>query len=255
MNYLKVQLSKPHKGLLVSIVTLISLLPIPKANCQQVDHLLWADLILDYAFNPTYMAEVEFAHHFILNNPDEPAFYEYSITPLLEIYPAPIIDVIVAVNNTWTRQTSNENTYELRPIVGFRLNFIQKGYILRSYQRLEYRRIKYLDSETISTNGRLRTRLELIYPLTTNNISTPKTLYTLVDAEFFGDIGETIDERYSNRRRLRLGLGWRFSRWHRLEFIYINQSSKNTIEGDFKTTEHIYRLRFKWLLHKKNQDQ
>jgi hypothetical protein len=71
-------------------------------------------------------------------------------------------------------------------------------------------------------------------------------LYGLTDFEIYADVaGDEVEERYANRNRFRLGLGWRQDLEWRVEFLYTRQNSKNTLVGDFENSDNIYRIRVK----------
>jgi hypothetical protein len=80
--------------------------------------------------------------------------------------------------------------------------------------------------------------------------SGDKLWYAIVDGESFIVLDQDVNERFANRFRLRAGIGYRISYSFRVEFVYTLQQSKNTIEGDFSTTDNIFRFRLKQYLRK-----
>lgn len=74
--------------------------------------------------------------------------------------------------------------------------------------------------------------------------------YLILDVEQFVVLDQDVQERFANRFRLRTGLGYRVNYGLRLEFMYTMQRSKNTIDGDFTTSDNIFRFRIKQYLNK-----
>jgi hypothetical protein len=168
------------------------------------------------------------------------------VKPSLEWYPIPEIDVMSALTYVGTRQSSSRSTVEWRPDLGFRINFFQQRWTLRTNTRLEYRHIHTVETDENTNTWRFRARVEVIYPLTNPSHRDPKTLYGLTDFEIYADVaGDEVEERYANRNRFRLGLGWRQDLEWRVEFLYTRQNSKNTLVGDFENSDNIYRIRVK----------
>jgi hypothetical protein len=74
--------------------------------------------------------------------------------------------------------------------------------------------------------------------------STSRLLYGITDIEGFINVGNVPSERFLNRLRYRLGLGYRFNRWWATEAIYTLQTSRNTLEDvELTTRDHIIRFR------------
>ena len=170
-----------------------------------------------------------------------------NIKPSLEWYPIPELDVMSALTYVGTRQNEGVSTIELRPDIGIRINFFQQRWTLRTNTRVEYRHIRTVETDEITNTWRFRGRVELIYPLTNPSQRDPKTLYGLTDFEIYADVvGDDVEERFANRNRFRLGLGWRQDLELRVEFLYTRQNSKNTLEGEFENSDNIYRIRVKY---------
>ncbi len=169
------------------------------------------------------------------------------VKPSLEWYPIPALDIMTALTYLGTRQNEHVSTIEWRPDIGFRINFFQQRWTLRTNTRLEYRHIHYVETDENVNTLRFRARVELIYPLTNPSQRDPKTLYGLTDFEIFVDVaGEAVEERFANTDRFRIGLGWRQDLEWRIELIYTRQNSKNTLEGNFENSDNILRIRIKF---------
>jgi hypothetical protein len=169
------------------------------------------------------------------------------VKPSVEWYPTPFVDVMAELVYLNTKQTNDINTVELRPDIGFRLNFYQQRWILRTNTRFELRNVRYMEIGEVERTLRFRSRVEVVYPITNPSHRDPKTLYGLTDFEVFADLaGDEIDERFSNRTRFRLGAGWRQDLEWRLELVYTFQNSRNTLGEEFSTSDNIIRVRLKY---------
>ena len=117
--------------------------------------------------------------------------------------------------------------------------------VVRDLVRLEWRNLFYGDSASgASSTLRFRNRLEVQAPINRPRVTDDGAGYLLTDWEWFVPLGNP-EERFSNRHRIRTGLGYRRNvRW-RYEVLYMWTQSRNTIEDDFATTEHIIDLRVK----------
>jgi len=58
-----------------------------------------------------------------------------------------------------------------------------------------------------------------------------------------------LNERFANRRRGRIGLGYRLNYKNRFELIYTRQSSRNEIEGNFISNDNVIQLVYKMYLN------
>jgi hypothetical protein len=122
--------------------------------------------------------------------------------------------------------------------------------LTRLFLRLEHRNIKNPDTDEWQRVIRPRARIESLIPINKKTFFEDNLWYGIVDAEWFFTIDD-VDERFANRFRLRIGVGYRLSYSSRFEFIYMNQQSKNAIEDSFCTSDNIFRFRYKHYLRKK----
>ena len=226
-------------------------LPLEGTSQDEVTQQFWADFNFDYPFAIQYRARMQVGRQELLSGGDP--WKSTVFWPSLEYYPIPFFDIIGGFRYSYTDETNEVDTYEYRPVLGFRLNFLQQKLILRNRTLYEYRSIHYVDS-AVTNSSRLRIRVELVAPFNNPNTRDPKTLYGLTDIEYFIDLDEPVGERFANRWRWRAGLGWRFNIKWRVEFIYALQKSRDTLSDNSETTDNIYRIRLKFQLQRSHPE-
>ena len=91
---------------------------------------------------------------------------------------------------------------------------------------------------------RARNRFNFTVPINNKGIMD-KTLFAIINAEFFMDIGRSIEERYISERRYTMGLGYRFNPKLRLELLYVIEQSKAFSSEGFKVNSHIIQVRLR----------
>jgi hypothetical protein len=180
-------------------------------------------------------------------------------TPLVEFYPADWLDLTAEATVGFTHQLSGLNTFELTPRIGVRVHLFQDvwGHLPRPERlpgtrlslgnllRLESRNFWYSGGQESSHEWRLRNRTEAKLALNRDSLSRDGTLYLIADAEFYVPLGDEIPERFSTKFRVRAGLGYRIDYRMRLEFLYIRDSSRSTLEEDFEDDANIFDFRLK----------
>jgi len=207
----------------------------------------WFEYMLNYPFANSFNLENAFTYSTIIGTPKWRAM-DYSAS--LEWSATNRIDLIAQTIFSYTNQTDNYNTFELRPILGTRLYFTPNKRIqTRLLLRVEQRNFKNLDTKEWNQVYRPRARGEVIIPISKDSYFEDKLWYAITDIEWLFKIDD-VDERFANRFRWRIGGGYRLSYNLRFEFLYMLQQSKNTTEDDFESSDHIFRFRIKQYLRK-----
>jgi hypothetical protein len=161
------------------------------------------------------------------------------------------IDLTLGATFSYTIQSEDYNTFEVRPVVGTRIFLTKKGRVhTRLLFRMEQRNIENLDTREWQTVVRPRARAEGLIAINKKTLFEDNLWYGIVDAEWFFTVEEDVDERFANRFRMRLGLGYRLNYSSRFEFIYMHQQSKNAIDDEDYTSDNIFRFRYKHYLRK-----
>jgi hypothetical protein len=180
-------------------------------------------------------------------------------TPLAEFYPADWLDLTAEATVGFTHQRTGLNTFELTPRIGVRVHLFQDvldhlprperlpgtRLSLGNLLRLESRNFWYSGHQGSSHEWRLRNRAEAKLALNRDSLSKDGTLYLIADAEFYFPLGDEIPERFSTKFRGRAGLGYRIDYRMRLEFLYIRDNTRSTLEEDFEQDANIFDFRLK----------
>lgn len=217
-------------------------------HAQSPNEQLWFEYMLNYPFANSFNLENAFTYSTLLNTPRWQAL-DYS--PTVEYSINSNIDLSLGATFSYTNQTEDYNTFEVRPVLGTKIHFTpHKRVLTRLFLRLEQRNIKNLDTDDWQTVVRPRARAEGLIPINKKTFFEDNLWYGIVDAEWFFTIDD-VDERFANRFRLRIGVGYRLNYSSRFEFVYMNQESKNGIDDSFYTSDNIFRFRYKHYLRKK----
>jgi hypothetical protein len=172
------------------------------------------------------------------------------LTPAVEYYPLDWLDLSAEATVGRTHQRDGLDTFEVTERLGVRLHLFGKIVSRRRYLpglgrehlpltrvhvstlvRLEQRNFFYSDATPDSHGWRARLRLEGKLALNHSRLAQERTLYALGDVEYYQPIGEEVEERYVNRMRVRLGLGYRPSARTRIEAIYIRDWNRDSPEA------------------------
>jgi hypothetical protein len=161
------------------------------------------------------------------------------------------VDVSLSALRSYTVQTEAYSTLEWRPTLGVRYHITPHRRILsRVLLRYELRLLKDLTNDDWTRTNRLRIRPELLIPINRESLYADGLWYGIVDAEWFATLDEDQEERFANRLRTRLGMGYRFNYTSRIEVIQLLQRSRNTLEEEFTYSDYIIQIRWKHYLRK-----
>jgi hypothetical protein len=201
--------------------------------------------VAEWAFKPQQLLELELGPKLLISEDD--LWQELTVTPAYEYYPNQRWDLVGRVLFSWVRQSDALTTFEIRPVLGFKVYLTaQVGkWMSRDVNRVEGRNIHYDELDEWETTYRYRNRLEVQYALNNSSIIDDKTYYALADAEIFINLGDAAVERFNDNWRFRAGLGYRQKWGWRIELLYTLQLTRNTIGEEFDVSNHIIRLRIK----------
>lgn len=232
----------------IQLFLVCSLLPV-LSLAQKSNEQLWLDYVVDYPFAGKYLFETEASYQTLLSNQDR--WQSLTLTPQFEMSVLPFMDLISGVPLSYTVQKSSYNTFEARTMLGAKFYFTQgKRVETRATLRYEHRFFKGIDSTSWEISNRIRLRAELVVPINKKTYYNDKMWYAIFDTEVFYVIDKNVSERFANRTRTRLGVGYRLNYAYRFEILFAWQTSRDEIEQNFASSDAIIRLRFKHYLNR-----
>ena len=232
-------------------VLVINLLIVTSVQSQSKQ--VWAEYMLNYPFANSFNVEFALTYSTALEQPKWRSV-DLQLTPEYAI--SEHVDVMAGVFGGKTLQDESITSSEIREMIGARIHFTpHKKILTRLLVRLEQRNMLEEEANNWEHSTRSRFRAETLTPLNKKTMfEGDNLLYLILDAETF-IVDEDVEERFANRFRMRSGLGYRINYNFRVEFVYTLQESKNTIEGDFYTSDHIFRFRLKHFLNAGRQSR
>jgi hypothetical protein len=214
----------------------------------QQDEQLWLDFQVSYPFANRYLLENTTTYQSLLSPKDK--WRSFSISPTFEYTMFRRLDLLSELPLTFTTQKTGYNTFEVTPMVGARFYITPNKRIdTRLVWRYQTRFFKEVEADVWDISNRTRLRGEIFFSINGPNLYTDKLWYTFLDYEEFFVLDEQVDERFANKRRGRVGLGYRLNYKHRFELSYTLQKSRNEIEGDFISTDNVIQFRYKMYLN------
>lgn len=202
--------------------------------------------MLTYPFANAFSLELRLTYR---TNFEDPRWHSYIVLPIFQYSLTQNVDLNAGVTASAVAQNDTSNTFELRPMLGARFHLTpNRRALARIYLRMEQRNFKDLETKNWTHSMRFRIRPELLLPLNRRAYFENNQLYLIADAEWFITVDKDLDERFANRFRARLGLGYRLDATWRFEVIYMQQQAKNKIGEDFHTSDDVLRLRVKFYL-------
>ncbi|MBL7876924.1 MAG: DUF2490 domain-containing protein [Cyclobacteriaceae bacterium] len=217
-------------------------------SMAQSDEQLWLDFQLSYPFANRYLLENTTSYQTLLN--ENGKWWNLSISPTFEYSLFTRLDLISEIPLGYTLQKEGVNTFEISPMVGGRFHITQNRKIdTRFLLRYQTRAFHEIDASNWEISNRTRLKGEIYWSINGPNLFNDKLCYAFADYEEFIVLDQQLDERYANRRRGRVGIGYRLNYKHRFDLSYIHQSSRNEIEGEFISNDNIIQLKYKLYLN------
>jgi hypothetical protein len=213
---------------------------------QQNDQ-LWLDYQLDYPFHNQYLFEVITSYQRVLA---KDSWRSLNVTPTFEFQYLNNLDLIGTMPMYYTLQKENFKTYGIDPTVGVRYHFTQnQRFNTRVLFKVEERFFHQVENDSWQSSNRLRLKFEEWIAINGPNLFVDNLWHLILDFEEYFVVDHQLDERYANRRRARIGLGYRLNYSHRFDLIYTLQSARDEIDGDFIRQDNVFQLRYKMFLN------
>ncbi len=228
------------KGLFAFLALMLGFISTYAQKHQQ----LWFDYQLDHPFANQYLFEVTASYQTVLT--DSAKWRSMSISPVFEYQFINQLDFIAGLPFFYTNQTASYNSLEFDPYIGARYHISQNRRIdSRLIYKLEERFFQNLETHSWEKSNRMRLKGEVWISINKINLYQDKLWYAILDYEEFIVVDEQVNERFANRLRARVGVGYRLDYKHRFELIYTLQSSRNEIHGDLISNDNVLQLRYK----------
>ena len=161
----------------------------------------------------------------------------------------PNLELKGALKGLSTNENDTLSRRELRPVIGVKLDFLNKGrFVFYNHLKFEWRQLYFSTPELNSGSLRVRNQLGMTMALTQKSPSMNKSLNLVISAEAFFVKQDNEKERFSNRIRLECGLSYRLNDQWKLITSYYRQRSRNQIEESFTSQENILRLKATYYL-------
>jgi hypothetical protein len=141
-----------------------------------------------------------------------------------------------------TDYEENDNNLELRLMQGLQIYTPQiKGLYLNNYLRLEERFQKAINDEPWTFGLRMRYRVSTVLEWKKKGEKFDRGLYVPLSIEFFFNFKPS--DRNNDQIRVSPGLGYKFNKDWRCEFLVSYHNVVNDAEEDQKTNDFVFRIR------------
>lgn len=215
---------------------------------SQRNEQLWLDVQLDYPFGGQYLLEATASYQTLISNDGK--WYGFSLTPTFEYQGFRRVDFLLNMPCVYTLQTEGVNSFSIDPSLGARFHITQNRRVnARFILKAEQRMFRQVEANDWDTSNRLRLRGEVWVAINGPNLYQDKLWYAVLDYEEFVVTDQQVEERFANRRRGRIGIGYRCNYANRFELFYTRQSSRNNIDEDFISGDNVIQLRYKIYLN------
>lgn len=210
----------------------------------QNDEQLWLEFQTSYPFANRYLLENTTAYQTILKK--EGKWRNISISPTFEYTWFRKLDLTSELPIGYTLQNEGVNTLEITPMVGARFHVTQNKRIdTRLVWRYQVRGFYSIEEKDWDISNRTRLRGEAFICLNGPTLFTDNLWYLFLDYEEFIVLDEQLEERYANRRRGRVGIGYRLNYRHRFDLSFTKQSSRNELEESFISNDNVIQFKYK----------
>ncbi len=221
---------------------------------------LWGNVTIDWVKSDRMTYEIDFEPKSLIVVPQgQPGWGNLDTTPNLTFAANDWLDLTAEVVAGYTKQTDAVDSFELTPRLGVTFHFLsrelphlrdserapKRRLVLYNDLRVEWRNFYYTGDEPNSSTVRFRNRLGSRYPLNRSKVTDDGAAYLVADWEWFIPLSDAA-ERFANRQRIRVGLGYRQNFNWRFEAMFMWTRSRDTIEENFAATDSIidFRLRY-----------
>lgn len=219
---------------------------------------VWANFTVDSVISRRLMLEVDFEPKVQVSAPPgDPGWSNLDLTSTMAFAPAHWVDLVGELLIGHTQQTDDLETSELTGRAGVRFHFMsrleqavlneripKRRLVIQDLFRVEWRNVFYSNEQPTDSLLRLRNRFQVQFPFNRPKVSDAGALYLVADWESFYRVSDPT-ERFANRQRIRVGLGFRQSTAWRYATLYQWDRSRNTTSEPFTTTDNTLNVQIK----------
>ena len=228
-------------GKLTLVLFLICGGPINQTIAQEeiVDHQLWFDVIPHFDISKRIEYFGDISYRTAISGSE---FKRFVLKPSIIYSWTYELDLIGGIGLFITSEEEDYKTVELRPYQGAQLNWPKIWRMNFKHRGLIEERLSWNNEGDFDPNLRLRYRLKTKFPINKESVGY-KTLYLPVSYELFGNVGDEEVERFQNRTRAMVGLGYVFNEKWIAEFEVTFQNSSSTETDDLTLSDRIFRFK------------
>jgi hypothetical protein len=169
-------------------------------------------------------------------------FKRFMLRPSIRYHWTYELDLIGGLGLLGTWEAEDYITFELRPYQGIRLNWLRIWRMNLKQRGLMEERLIWNNQGEFDPNLRFRYRIKTKLPLNKSSIQY-KTLYIPFSYEVFANVGPKEVEKFQNRARAMIGLGYVFSDKWIGEFEVTFQRSRSTETDELSLSDRIFRFK------------
>ena len=228
---------------------------IAQAQDQEESAQFWGNVVFGFPRGDRFLAVIDTQAKAQYSGAE--TWRKLQVTPAIELYPNPWLDLVGEATIGRTRQSNDLSTGEFTPKLGARFHFLSNLRTLLDRNplgrvavsdlvRFEWRNFWYSDGGS-SHETRFRNRSGLNVAINHAELSRDGTLYWIADFEFVVPLSGDVMERFATKRRTRAGLGYRRNNRWRFEALYIRDAARDTTDEEFDTAANIVTVRIKML--------
>jgi len=217
------------------------LLEVPQAHGQEtvVDHQLWFDVVPNFDINDKlrYFGDLSYRTSTSADN-----FKRLVLRPSLRFKAFKGFELLGGLGIILTWEDADYNTLELRPSQGFRFSWPKLWRMNFDHRFQIEERLIWNNEGEFDPNLRFRYRLKSKLPIN-KSIIVKNTLYIPFSYEFFANVGPNVVEKYKNRGRAMIGLGYVFPGKWTGEFELTFQRSSSSEIDELTLSDRIFRFK------------
>ena len=213
-----------------------------------IDNQIWADYYQYYYIKPNWQFYGDAGVRTVV---DKWSWFMIYARPSIRWKKHELWELHGGVGVIQTFNVDDVNTFEIRPWQGIRVNWPTfKPIRFNHYFRLEERFNFPTDTWTLEFNLRIRYKFALNVPIYT--FENKSKLFLIAYVEFFGNIGQQLTEKFSNRSRFAFGAGYKMNDTWTFEAHFVSQFSRTMEEDLFKTSDRLFQIKVRRFVFKKD---